>query len=99
MASRANITRNRIESCDHLSCSSLHYRRHADPHDCKQADQFAPCDCSRRQQEMLPGGVGFGENVMPMVKIVEKLRQLKCVLGRVGRLGGGDTLLEDGGSL
>ena len=40
--------------------------------------------------------VRFSEDVMPVIEVVELLRQLESMFGRVSRLGGGDALLNHG---
>src|SRR5260370_23417921 len=49
------------------------------------------------QEEGLAGGVGFVEDVVAVVEVVELLGQLEGVFCQVGRLGGGDALLGGGG--
>src|SRR5271157_2586808 len=80
--------------CECVECS-LHYRRHGDSHHAQQVDQFAADDSGGCQQEFFPARVGFGEDVMAVVEVVELLRELEGVFSRKGRFGRCNALLDD----
>ena len=74
--------------------SLLHCFRALNAQPGQHDDQLAKGDGGGCEQEGFARGVFFGEDVMAVVEVVELLRQLEGVLGEIGRLGGGDALLE-----
>ena len=73
----------------------LHHRRSFNPQEAKRPSHLPLSHHCRGQQERLPRRVGLMQNMMPMIKIVELLRELKRILRQVSRLGGRKTLLDD----
>ncbi len=61
----------------------------------ERADKFAEGDGGRGEKECFARGIFFCEDVVAMVEIGELLRELECVPREMGRLGGGDALLQD----
>ncbi len=80
-----------------------HYRLHDfrgfDAHHRQHADQFAFDHGCGRQQELLPSLIGLGQDVVPVIEVVELLRQLEGMLGGEGRFGRRNALLDDVRSL
>ena len=58
----------------------------------KQCSSHHRC---RGQKKSFTGFVGFGEDVVLVVEVVELLRELESIFCRVRRLGGGDALQHD----
>src|SRR5438477_9599079 len=77
----------------------LHNRWHADSHHGQHPCQFPPYDGRGGEQELLPRIIGLPDDAVPVVEVVEELRQLKRMFGRVGRLSGDDTLFDHLGGL
>ena len=75
--------------------SLLHCLGAFDAEESERADEFAQGDRGGGEEECFARGVFFREDVMAMVEVGELLRELEGVLGKIGRLGGGDALLED----
>src|SRR3981081_2311422 len=73
---------------------TLHHRWDGDAHHGQSANQFAPDYCNSRQQEMFSPLIGLIQYWVAMIKGVEQLRQLECVLGQIGGLGCGDALVD-----
>ena len=72
----------------------LHDGRDSDAHDFQRTDQFAPHYCYCCQQELFPPLVGLAEDRMPVVERVEKLRELKDMLGEICGLRGRDGVAK-----
>src|SRR5581483_5005929 len=72
----------------------LHDRRNGDAHQRQYSDQLPPDHRGRGQQKFLPTLVGFREDMVPVIKIIEQLRELESMFGSVGRLGGSDALVH-----
>ena len=75
----------------------LHRFRAFDAEQRERANQFAQCDGGRGKKECFSGWVTLSQNVMVVVEVGELLRKLEGVLGEIGRLGGGDALVENEG--
>ena len=55
----------------------LHYWRDADSHGLQHAHQFSPYYSRSGEEKFLAGFVGFTNDPMPVVEVVEQLRQLE----------------------
>src|SRR4029077_14478306 len=73
----------------------IHHCRYRDPQHAQRADQLAAHNRNRRQQKILPALVGFVQDRMPVVEVVEQLCQQECVLREIRWLGGGDALVDE----
>ena len=68
-----------------------HHRRHGDPHGGQKAKELAAHNRDSRQQESFPTFIALGQNWMSVVEVVEQLRQLKHMFGKVSRFGRSDA--------
>ena len=65
----------------------LHDRRNGDSHYCQGANQFAANYGNGGQQKLFPLLIGLTEDGVAVIKRVEKLRELKRMLGEIRRFG------------
>ena len=76
-------------SCD------LHHRRDGDSQNRERTNQLAPNHRHGGEQKLLSAFVGFVQDRMAVIEGIEKLRQLESVFRQIGRLRGGDALIDE----
>src|ERR1700716_1851570 len=75
--------------------SDLHDRRDTDPHRGKNANELAANHGYGCQQELFPPLIRFAQDWIAVIEGVEKLRQLKGMLGKISRFSGRDALAHN----
>src|SRR5258708_840104 len=76
----------------HARTTASHDRWDTDPHRRENANELAAYHGHGCQQKFLPAVIRFAQDRIAVIEGVEKLRQLKRMLGKISRLGGRDAL-------
>src|SRR6266852_9724779 len=88
------VCRNLVCQPAQTTATGSHHRRNTDPHRAENANQLAPNHGRGCQQKIPPPLIRFAQDWIAVIESVEKLRQLKHMLGKIGRLGGRDALAQ-----
>src|SRR5258706_8410016 len=83
----------------HARTTGSHDRRDTDPHRRENANEFAAYYGYGCQQKFLPAVIRFAQDRIAVIEGVEKLRQLKRVLGKVRRFSSSNALRHNVRSL
>src|SRR6266849_8159397 len=86
------VCRNLVSQPAQTAATGSHHRRNTDPHRAEYANQLAPNHGRGCQQKIPPPLIRFAQDWIAVIESVEKLRQLKRMLGKISRFGGRDAL-------